>query len=125
MLRLIFKKHLGQLPTSEYELFDGETKFGFIQIRHKPSHAKEVPPNMASHIYYEIYPLYRGKGYGKQILKLGLDEAKKIGLKEVLLTCYEDNIASKKIIEANGGVLAEEVIIPATRKKFLKYKILI
>jgi len=125
MLSLVLKGTTGELPTSEYELLDDDQKVGFIQIRHRPSGAKEVPPNMASHIYYEIYPPYRGKGYGKQILKLGLNEARKIGLKEVLLTCYEENVASKKIIEANGGTLVESMIIPATHKKFLKYKIVI
>jgi len=38
------------------------------------------------------------------MLRLGLPEAKKIGLEKVLITCYDDNIASAKVIENNGGV---------------------
>ena len=51
-----------------------------------------------------------------------LREAKKIGLKEVVVTCFEDHRASKKIIEASGGVLADKVILPKEDNRvFLKY----
>jgi predicted acetyltransferase len=113
------------LPTSEYELFDDDVFIGKIQVRHSPSHAVGIPESMASHIYYEIIPEYRSKGYGKQILALGLEEAKKIGLKEIFITCREDNIGSKKIIEANGGVFIENVVLPEESKKMLKYQIIL
>ncbi len=122
-LSLQLKKVHGPLPTSEFELVDGDKVVGFIQIRHKPSHGDGVPAHLASHIYYEIRNEYRGKGYGKFILQLGLREAKKIGLTEVFVTCFESNIASRKIIEASGGVLIDEDTIPADDQKMLKYKI--
>ncbi len=124
MIYLKHKETSGRLPTSEYELFDDEKLVGKIQIRHKPSYGAGIPESMASHIYYEILPEYRSKGYGKQILTLGLEEAKKIGLKEVTITCMDDNIGSKKIIEANGAVFIEEAMIPEDAKKMLKYRIL-
>lgn len=77
---------------------------------------------MASHIYYEIDPAFRGKGYGKLILKSGLEEARKIGLQELLITCDDENIASKKIIEANGGIFIEKALLPKN-KTMLKYSI--
>lgn len=123
MLRLVFSGQIGELPTSRFDFMEDETKIGFIQIRHRPSHSKEVPANMASHIYYEIEPAFRGKGYGKKLLELGLREAKKIGLKEIAITCMEDNLASKKVIESNGGVMVDEAVIPTTGKKMLKYLI--
>ena len=122
---LRFKKVHGLLPTSEYELVEGNQAVGFIQIRHKPSYGEGVPAHLANHIYYEIRTEYRGKGYGKIILKLGLEEAKKIGLSEVFITSLESNIASRKIIEGNGGILIDEDIIPADGQKMLKYKIII
>lgn len=125
MIYLKHKETLGRLPTSEYELLDGDVVVGKIQIRHNPSHGVGIPENMASHIYYEILPEHRSKGYGKQILTLSLAEAKKIGLKEISITCMEDNIGSKKIIEANGGVLVENAMIPEEGKKMLKYQILL
>jgi len=37
------------------------------------------------------------------MLRLALLEAKKLGIEKVLLTCSDDNIASAKVIENNGG----------------------
>lgn len=117
MIYLKHKETSGRLPTSEHELFDNEKLVGKIQIRHQPSHGVGVPESMASHIYYEILPEYRSRGYGKQILALGLEEAKKIGLKEVLITCMENNTSSKKIIETNGAIFIEDAMIPEEGKK--------
>ena len=121
MLKLVLQNTSGSLPTSTYTLFDNDKEVGFIQIRHRPSHSQEVPPDFASHVYYQIKPEYRDRGYGKKILQLGLAEAKKIGLEEIIITCYDDSIASKKIIEANGGVLIDSHIIQTDKKRFLKY----
>src|SRR5438876_674627 len=44
-------------------------------------------------------------GYGMLICRLALDEAQKLGLDRVLLTCADDNVGSWKVIERNGGVL--------------------
>jgi len=121
--QLILKETLGRLPTSEYELVDNGNVVGKIQVRHKPSHGVGIPESMASHIYYEIIPEHRSKGYGKKILTLGLERAKEIGLKEVSITCMEDNLASKNIIETNGGIFVDEAMIPDEGKKMLKYKI--
>jgi predicted acetyltransferase len=125
MIYLKHKATSGKLPTSEYELFDNENLVGKIQIRQTPSHGISIPESMASHIYYEIIPEYRSMGYGKQILTLGLEEAKKNNLKEVFVSCMEDNIGSKKVIEANGGVFVEDAMIPEEGRKMLKYHILI
>jgi predicted acetyltransferase len=125
MIYLKFKEVSGRLPTSEYELINDNVIVGMIQIRHKPSHGVGIPESMASNIYYEILPEYRSKGYGKQVLALGLAEAKKIGLEEISITCLEDNIGSKKIIEANGGIFVEDTMIPNEGKKMLKYRILL
>lgn len=50
------------------------------------------------------------KGYGTLLLKLGLEKAKELGLKDkVLIICDDDNIGSYKIIEKNGGILENKV----------------
>ncbi len=59
----------------------------------------------AGHIGYDIAPSFRGRGYGKQMLKLALPEIKKLGIEKALITADEDNYASRKVIEANGGQL--------------------
>jgi len=122
MANLVFKETTGPLPTSFFDLVDGDTKVGFVQVRHKPSHSPEVPEGFASHIYYEIDPAYRDKGYGMEILRLALIEARKLNLQEVIVTCLEENAASRRIIEANGGVFEEECFT-MNGKKFLKYRV--
>ncbi len=38
------------------------------------------------------------------MLAFALEEAKKIGLEKVLITCYDTNISSRRVIEKNGGI---------------------
>ena len=43
-------------------------------------------------------------------MKLALDEAEKLGLKKVLITCDKSNVGSAKTIQKVGGVLEDEVV---------------
>ncbi len=94
--------HRFQVPCHHFWMLSPEGEVvGAIRVRHDLS-----IPFLAfegGHIGYDIAPKYRELGYGYQILSLGLIEAKKIGLSEILITADEDNVASRKIIEANGG----------------------
>ena len=74
-----------------------------MRIRHQ-----EV--ESGGHIGYDISPVYRKKGYGFQILKLALKKALEIGLKEVIVTCNINNIASKKIIEKKLKVISIRLV---------------
>jgi predicted acetyltransferase len=88
-----------------------ETKFwavaagqyvGKVSVRHELNDALK---KMGGHIGYDTVPAFRGRGIGSEMLELVLPEARKIGLKKVLLTCDETNIPSIRIIEKCGGVL--------------------
>lgn len=57
-----------------------------------------------SHIGYSVRPDERGKGYAKQQLSLCLAEAEKLGIERVRLVCIDTNTASRRTIEACGGV---------------------
>ncbi len=120
-MKLILKQVTGPLPTSIYDLIEDGHHIGLLQIRHKASASLGLPENFKSNIYYEINENERRKGYGVTILKLGLEEAKKLGLNSVVTICDEDNIGSKKIIEKNGGKL-EDSFIKDSGQKVLKYK---
>ena len=54
-----------------------------------------------------ILKKYQGKGYGKELLRLLLNEAKEMGIDKVLVTILLDNIASQAVAIANGGVVTE------------------
>ena len=93
----------GYVLAYDYFLVDGDEFLGRISIRLGLTNSLL---KFGGNIGYGINPKYWNKGYGNQILKLGLEKAKELGLKnKVLITCDDDNVASAKIIEKNGGVL--------------------
>lgn len=92
---------VGFVPETRYWLVDGDEYIGDLHIRHILT---EHLLRIGGHIGYGVRPSKRKQGYGKLILKLGLEKAKEMGIEKVLLTCDIDNIGSRKIIEGNGGV---------------------
>ena len=80
---------------------------------------------MSGHIGYEIRPSKRRQGYDTKILRLGLEKARELDLHRVLVTCDEDNIGSKKIIEHNGGMFENAIEIEGDTVKKLRYWIVI
>src|SRR5688572_359300 len=55
------------------------------------------------HIGYGVLPAFRGRGIGKRMLQRGLQLTSELGIERVLVTCDEDNAASRRIIEGAGG----------------------
>lgn len=93
-------------PVDETELWAimNETYVGRISIRHKLNADLHI---LGGHIGYDTRPSYRGRGVATTMLKLALPIAKQLGVSSAMLTCNDNNIASIKIIEKNGGVLKE------------------
>ncbi len=96
----------GFVPASRYWLVsDGGEILGEVDIRHRLTPALE---DFGGHIGYRIRPGRRGKGHGTKMLALALEKARALGLTRVLITCGPENIASARVIEKNGGVLASQ-----------------
>ena len=112
----------GYIPQTEFWLVDVEEYIGHVGIRHE---LNEHLLHIGGHIGYSIRPSKRGQGYGNKILELALPEAKKLGLDKVLLTCDVTNVASRKIIEKNGGALENQVPNPETGVDKLRFWITI
>ena len=96
----------GFVPESIYWLVEGDEYVGRVSIRHR---LNDYLLNIGGHIGYYIRPRERGRGHGTQILRLALPKARALGIERVLVTCDITNVGSRKIIEANGGVLENEV----------------
>lgn len=73
------------------------------------------------HIGFYIGRDQRRKGYGKEALRLALMELRSFGGRRALLTVDSDNIASIKVIEANGAQLGTTGTDPETGKEFWRY----
>ncbi len=66
---------------------------------------------------YSIRPGERRKGYACEMLGLLLPVCREYGEEKILLTCDQDNEASRRTITKNGGVLENEVAAEASFSK--------
>lgn len=80
---------------------------GMLDVRH---HLNAFLRQYAGHIGYGLRPSERGKGYGTEMLRLGLKYAGYLGLEQVMLSCYKENQASRQIILKCGGKLDREFL---------------
>lgn len=97
----------GFVPSTAFWLIvEGDVYAGELDIRH---HLNDSLRRFGGHIGYKVRPTMRRMGYGKLMCKLGIEEARKMGITDILITCDDDNIGSQKIIEANGGILKDKI----------------
>ncbi|MGX7677696.1 GNAT family N-acetyltransferase [Jatrophihabitans sp. DSM 45814] len=95
----------GWVHSTTYWYLDRDEYLGSIRLRH------ELTPYLleeGGHIGYDIAPSARLRGHGTAMLREALPIAAKLGIDPVLITCDNDNVGSRKIIEANGGVYEDE-----------------
>ena len=83
-----------------YFLVEQERILGAINIRWTLNAYLE---NFGGHIGYGVRPSERKKGYATKMLKLALEVCQQRGLSKVLVTCDENNEASKRTILKCGG----------------------
>jgi predicted acetyltransferase len=117
-IRLPTGEIVPKVPFSLHWLCEGDTFIGEASLRH------QLNANLmreGGHIGYGIRPSRRGRGYGRRILALALLECRRVGIERALVTCLESNIASARIIEANGGVLEDAPLDPAGRGPLRRY----
>lgn len=109
----------GRVPQTVYWLVrDGSVLLGSSHLRHRLTPMLE---HEGGHIGYAIRPSERGKGYATLLLSLTLEKAREMGLPGVLVTCNDDNIASGRVIEKNGGKLRDKVVSKISGKPVRRY----
>lgn len=91
-------------------IWDGAVA-GLIGLRWQPG-TTALPAHCLGHIGYAVVPWRQRRGYATRALALMLPEARGVGLPYVELTTDPDNMASQRVIEANGGWLHERFTKP-------------
>ncbi|MDO4739217.1 MAG: GNAT family N-acetyltransferase [Eubacteriales bacterium] len=95
---------------------------GCLVLRHRLEYDDD-DPEFASHIGYSVRPGERGKGYAKELLRLGLQKAAEHGLHSVRLICLDRNTASSRVISANGGVQVDSIYGEESGMTVLRYDV--
>ena len=108
----------GHIPRSFFWLLnDTGEAIGIVRMWH---YLNKSLQERTGHISYYVRQDQRGKGCGSEALHLALKELAKVGEKRALIVADLDNIASTKVILANGGKL-ESVGKGGKGKKFGRY----
>ncbi|RZA27178.1 MAG: GNAT family N-acetyltransferase [Proteobacteria bacterium] len=92
----------GQVPSSYLVATVGDEIVGRVSLRHELNDSLRI---RGGHIGYGVVESWRGQGIASAILGHTLGIARKMGLKEVMLSCSDDNPGSFKVIEKCGGTL--------------------
>lgn len=81
---------------------------GAVNIRHYLNESLLLD---GGHIGDGVRPSERRKGFATEMIRLALEECKKLGITKVLMVCDKDNIGSAKSIINNNGILENEILV--------------
>jgi predicted acetyltransferase len=90
----------GFVPSTLLFAFAGGEIVGRVSIRHT---LNDFLRTVGGHIGYMVIADSRRRGHGTTILREALVHARALGITDALLTCDEDNVASRRMIEHAGG----------------------
>jgi len=108
-----------QVPATFLFAFVGTRIVGRVSIRHALNGFLE---RVGGHIGYVVVPEFRRRGYATEILRQALSIARdRLGIRQALLTCDDDNLGSIRTIENGGGELENVITGPDLRKPKRRY----
>lgn len=87
------------VPCTTLWWVEGDTYLGRLSIRH---YLKGWLVEYGGHIGYDVRP--GAQGHATAMLGAALPIAAQLGIDRVLVSCDEDNVASRRVIESNGGL---------------------
>jgi predicted acetyltransferase len=95
-----FIKNDSSRDTIYYLCLDGKNVVGWFQIRRYGSAA---PGRLKTHLYYEVIPSCRGRGFGGKIFCIAKFLSYIFVPSRLLISC-RPNSTSEKIIQSQGGL---------------------
>ena len=93
------------VPVTERWYVDGDEYIGTAVVRHRLTTALAID---GGHIGFHVVPRYRRQGHGTALLREALVVATELRLPSVVLTCDVGNAGSRRVIEANGGLVQSQ-----------------
>lgn len=119
-------KHIDRIKSdfanqTTYILIDEDGHiYGCANVRHE---LKGKLYEIGGNVGYAIRPSERHKGYGTLQLRLLLEKMNELGIENALVTCRENNIASKKTMESFIGNSLS--LVPSMYEGIMEYRYLI
>lgn len=98
-------RRTGWVTASMLWWVEDQEYLGRLQIRHELT---DFLLEIGGHIGYDVRASARRRGHATAMLRAALPRAATLGITSVLITCDTDNVASRRVIEGNGGVLEDE-----------------
>ena len=108
----------GYVPATTYFLIKDKQMIGTVNIRHC---LNDYLLKKGGHIGYSVLPSQRKQGYASLMLKEAVKFCKQWDIMPILVTCDQNNIASRKTIEKCGGQLENEYYDKQPRKITLRF----
>ncbi len=93
------------VPQSTWWLVEGDDYLGRVSCRHVLT---DWLQEYGGHVGYEVRPSARRRGHATAMLRVVLPHVHALGIDPALLTCDDTNVASRKVIEAAGGVFEDQ-----------------
>jgi predicted acetyltransferase len=91
---------------------------GVIALRHE---LNEKLARFGGHVGYEVRPSRRKRGIATAMLRLLLETERARSMRRILITCAPSNTASRRAIEANGGVLERMLFVDEIDRETCHY----
>ena len=95
------ERELWGVPVTELWYIRQAEYLGTVMIRHR------LTPELrrdGGNIGYHVVPGYRRQGHATAMLAAARARCRDQGMARLLVTCRDDNVGSRRVIEANGGV---------------------
>jgi predicted acetyltransferase len=108
----------GKVPATMFYGFVNGEIVGRIHVRH---YLNDFLLKCGGHVGYAIAPRFRKRGYATEMMRQVLPICRSLGIKKMLVTCDDTNMASWKIIESFGGRLENIILDESDQKMTRRY----